>query len=438
MLRLVRLPAAVLGVLLLAPAVASAENTFSVGSCHGPQPNAALGWIGYATGQGATSNTCAAGGMLRAELDADAPSGNSTAGWRFTAPAGTSIVRVRALRATKGFAAGPSSQENDSTYMLQTNDQTLEICRSSRSSSCIADLTAPFDAQGLNANFIEFQVLCTNGGLACTRRVSVDAAAVSVALADPSAPAVANANVIDNGDRSGTLRVRFDAADVGGGLYRALIKVDGAVAQTVPLGPEPCVDANPADSDPYQFTVPVPCPLAVTGAEARVNVRSLPAGPHGVEIAVEDAAGNQTSVHGPVEFPRLNLVAGSSIPVAQAIRARLRMWFVKARNRGRRYTSRYGTRVVTRGLLRTRSGRGIQGARIDVYHIRDGKRRLLKTGLKTRAKGRLTLILPLDVDTRHIEYAYRALRPGPVTSRQKLRLIVRTKSGRVYHRKSKR
>ena len=115
------------------------------------------------------------------------------------------------------------------------------------------------------------------------------------------------------------------------------------------------------------------------------------------------------------------------------------MWFVKSRTRTRRsLASRFGTRVVTRGVLRTRSGRGIVGARIDVYHIRrDGKRRLVKTGLKTRAGGALTLILPNNVDTRTIEYAYRALRPGPITSRQRLRLTVRTKSGRIYHRKSR-
>ena len=89
---------------------------------------------------------------------------------------------------------------------------------------------------------------------------------------------------------------------------------------------------------------------------------------------------------------------------------------------------------MTRGILRNERGVGIQGARIDVYHVRKGKRRLLKTGLKTRAGGKLTLILPMDVDTRQIEFAYRAVRPGPVTSRQTLRLNVRTRGGKLYYR----
>jgi hypothetical protein len=112
------------------------------------------------------------------------------------------------------------------------------------------------------------------------------------------------------------------------------------------------------------------------------------------------------------------------------------MWFAKGKRRlGSRLTSRLGRRVVTRGILRDEHGRGIVGARIDVYHLRKGKRRLLKTGLKTRADGQLTLILPNDIDTRSILYAYRAVRPGPITSRRTLRIDVRTRSGKLYYRR---
>jgi hypothetical protein len=61
----------------------------------------------------------------------------------------------------------------------------------------------------------------------------------------------------------------------------------------------------------------------------------------------------------------------------------------------------------------------------------------VKTGLKSRAKGALTLILPNNLDTRAIEYVYRALRPGPVTSSQRLHLTVRRGAGKVYYRKTK-
>jgi hypothetical protein len=281
-------------------------------------------------------------------------------------------------------------------------------------------------------------VLCTNAGRFCTRPVSVETTRIWPTLEDPAVPVIANPQVVDDGDSSGTLRVRYDATDVGGGLYRTLIKVDGGIAQTVPLAAAPCVDVDPSDADPFQFNVPVPCPLSVTGAEAVIDAKRLPPGAHGVAVSVQDAAGNETSVYGPVVFPRANSGTSASSTPAQLANIRnatLKMWFVKARHHGRRYKSRFGTRVVTRGVLRSRDGRGIAGARIDVYHILKGKSRpLLKTGLKSRSRGELTLILPSNIDTRKILFGYRALRPGPITSRQLLSLTVR-RHGRVYHRK---
>jgi hypothetical protein len=434
------MPALALGLLLLAPAVASA-NEYLVTSCTDPlgQPNAAAGWVPFSTPGGVTTNTCAtANGALKAELPAAKPPSNATANWRFDAPPGTSIVRVSGRRTTVGLV-GPNVQQRDISYLMTgSSGQPLEECTpQAAGSSCTADLTGPIDKQGLNSSFVVFRALCTEAGAACSRPLSVAATHMWVTLTDPLAPVVANARVLDDGDISGTLRFDFNAADVGGGLYRALVKVDGKITQTIPLGPMPCADVNPSDADPYQFNVPVPCPPLVKGAGATIDVRKLTPGPHGVEIAVEDASGNQTTAFGPVEFPKSNVVTGSSVERAEALTGQLRMWFVKAkRSDRRRYTSIFGNRVVTRGVLRTRKGRGIVGARIDVYHIRsDGRRRLVKTGLKSRAKGALTLILPNNVDTRTLEFAYRAVRPGPITSRQRLRLTVRTKSGRIYDRR---
>src|SRR5204863_406279 len=84
-----------------------------------------------------------------------------------------------------------------------------------------------------------------------------------------------------------------------------------------------------------------------------------------------------------------------------------------------------------RGRLLTKGGRAVGGARLDVYHEVGGRlRRLGKTGLKTRPDGRLTLILPLNLDTRRIVLAYRAFRPGPITSRTTLKLAVRDRTWR--------
>jgi hypothetical protein len=155
-----------------------------------------------------------------------------------------------------------------------------------------------------------------------------------------------------------------------------------------------------------------------------------------VEVDVQDAAGNTATVHGPVQFPAPNLgstaAASSASAVKAATHARLRMWFARGHRRVLRQP--YGQRAVTRGVLRDARGRGIVGARVSVYHVvRGHKRALLKTGVRTRAHGELTLILPLNLDTRDIEFRYRALIPGPVTARQRLGLHV-YRNGKLFRR----
>ena len=115
---------------------------------------------------------------------------------------------------------------------------------------------------------------------------------------------------------------------------------------------------------------------------------------------------------------------------------RLEMHFVRGRatNAGRSFTSRFGNRTVTRGRLVTcgANPRSIVGARIDVVHRLPNGQTRRKTGLRSRAAGRLTLILPNDLRTRRIEYAYRPnLNTTRVTSRVVLRLTVRDRQGRV-------
>jgi len=120
---------------------------------------------------------------------------------------------------------------------------------------------------------------------------------------------------------------------------------------------------------------------------------------------------------------------------AVATCGRLSMRFVHGqRNLGTSHTSRFGTRTVTRGRLVTcgSNPRPIVGARIDVVHVLPGNKRRRKTGLRSRANGLLTLILPINLRTRNIEYAYRPdLTSTRVTSRVVLHLTVKSRSGRT-------
>jgi hypothetical protein len=266
-------------------------------------------------------------------------------------------------------------------------------------------------------------------------------------LRDPAAPVVTSKTVTDDGGSSGRVRLAYAASDAGGGVYRTVVRVDGKVVAADPIGVA-CGDVDAADDDPYEFAAPQPCPATAT-RKVDYDVLKLPLAEHAVEVDVEDAAGNDTPVYGPVVLPKANGivagggtgsgggagdgVSGQGTTPASGKAARLDAWFVA--NHERAVSTRYGRRVVVRGILRTKARKAVSGARLDVYHVVGGKlRRLGKTGLKTRPDGRVTLILPLNLDTRRIVLAYRAFRPGPITSQVTLRLTVRDRHGKVIRR----
>jgi hypothetical protein len=118
----------------------------------------------------------------------------------------------------------------------------------------------------------------------------------------------------------------------------------------------------------------------------------------------------------------INGVRGSSC-------ARLKMHFANGK---RSIASRFGTRKVARGRIVNCKGKSIVRARIDVIHVVKGKRRLVKTGLRSRAGGALTLILPSNIKTRELRFEYRGnLRSTKVTSRSVLHITVRDRRGRT-------
>jgi hypothetical protein len=127
--------------------------------------------------------------------------------------------------------------------------------------------------------------------------------------------------------------------------------------------------------------------------------------------------------------------AGSANLLTNGVRgstscARLRMHFVKTKKTS--MSSRYGKRQVVRGRLTNCKGKSIVRARIDVIHVVNGKRHLVKTGLRSRAGGALTLILPSNIKTRDVRFEYRGnLLSKKVTSRSQLHITVRNARGKV-------
>jgi hypothetical protein len=423
-------------------AAAPARADYTVYACQGPagQPAPVSGWSPVAGGDAIASNECATGGVLAVHMRGSGPwQGGQGAEHRFSAPGGTRVVRVWLHRRTSGFAGNPQRW----AYSLFADTRELETCEAGGASKCTTDLDGPADFPNLDAGVVGIRAGCaTIQTSSCAAPpVRVEVPRVAIGLRDGTAPAVANVGgtlPAANGTVRGTLTATWDASDVGAGLYRTIVEVDGQPVAAEPVPGPTCADAAPGNADPYEFLAAVPCPLSQTGLSASVDTTKLADGPHTITVLMEDAAGNRSTVVGAKPLTVANRASSASSSSGRPnginadTRGRLRAWF--DRNRRKTYTSRYGQRVVIRGRLVNRRGRSIQGARIDVYHrrTRRGKlQRLIKTGLKTRRNGKLTLILPLDLTTRQIVLAYRARRPGPITSRQTLKLRVVDKRGRL-------
>jgi hypothetical protein len=127
--------------------------------------------------------------------------------------------------------------------------------------------------------------------------------------------------------------------------------------------------------------------------------------------------------------------AGSHSLLANGVRGstcgKLTMYFTA--NHKRSLTSRLGKRQVVRGRIVNCAGHSIVRARIDVIHVlKNGKRKLVKTGLRSRDGGKLTLILPLNLKTRDLRFEYRGnLLSTKVTSRSTLHIKVRNRKGKL-------
>lgn len=432
--------------ILAVPAVSSA-GVYTDFECLAPTgaPAPSRGFTADANQGAFTANTCGAvGGALNLGLtDAANWQGGIGSVLRFDTPPGTTIAAVQLDRTATGLPSGLLTIPSLG-YSMAVDGQRFDSCVPGE--NCPGGRTGTVLKEGLSGALLTFDVGCIGlGSQLCgpapvggPLRLTVPRA--TIALRDNAFPTVENVRgtIVTPGVKSGLITAEFDSADVGGGLYRIITTIDGQVTENQPVAKDPCTDANPGDGDPYQFLDKKPCPNTGAGLSTVVDTRRLTDGDHTIGIVIEDAAGNRTTVFGPAAKITVQNAVPNGTPADRVRDGRVRMYFDvrtgRRRQRLRSYTTVVGKRVVTRGFLRTPGGKAIQGAEIEVFHFVGGKPRLLKTGLRSRKAGRLTLILPLNLfgdarGRRRIAFYYRAFRPGKVTSTQNLFLTIRTRQG---------
>lgn len=387
----------------LVPAAASAA-TYTVWSCRGPD-GAPLATAAWRPGdeRGATTNSCATGGALRAVL---LPSDNASGlvrGFAFQLPAGASIAGYRA-----DLAATTAESDEAGAYQaglaLDAPLGVLSFDAGCTVAGCAfgtpATPLAPANrvtATGLDSHALTVGVRCgaifgCKGQAGETSLAELRLFRSQVDIRDDALPVVGPGTVATD-PGTGRAIVTALTSDAGGGVAATALEVDGVEVERAP---------STECREPY--TVAAPCPGAVL-ARFTTDVAGLAAGAHTVAIRALDAAGNIITG---AALPLGAAAAAVPAPVAaQPVTISVDHARIDLTSRG----------AIVSGSVRGPGGAPVAGAVVLVRHRAFGVHRsALRTepSLTTDAAGHFSMpagsasrILRLDVD----DPRYRAAQP---------------------------
>jgi hypothetical protein len=370
-----------------------------------------------------TDDCAAAGGSFAFQTRFGTLTAGQSIWMRWSAAGGTRLIRVWGAwvvyddhTPTRGWGTVQLTQSTDRQVLFAQN--------SPLSTGFGVGGVPPFDTEVAPAAWFEIRFTCLDqcpvGSDGTDSYARVIRARFDV---DDSSPPVGGltGSATDAQTWSGVVRFGLDAADVGGGVYRAVVEVDGSEALSVPVGEVGpyCRDIGPSPAV-NEFAAAQPCPLRIDGGTLDIDSAKLPQGRHSVRVLLEDAAGNRTAIFGPVVR---NVVASGAIGPGSdpALRgaangdgasdqARLSAHW-GARGGRTRLVSVFGRGHVVRGRLRAQDGAPIANAVIDMVSKTTAvnARELVKrAGPRTASDGSWRLALPRDVSSRDLTFRYRS------------------------------
>jgi hypothetical protein len=343
------------------------------------------GWAPYAYAPGGFAATSAGGEGLSAQFWARpsfAP--GDLAEWVYTAPPDTTIGAWQFERAVSGIGGG----DWNTLFGANADGRVRWVAHDVPSLNRLAGWVS---ADGLGATSLSAILVC-GGPHSCwaAGTATLTVRSSRVVLHDAFAPVAlgVRGDLAGAGVLAGAAGLSFSATDRGAGLYRAYAVVDGQRQPPVAIGDDRCRDLLAGGSD-HQFAFRRPCPLSGSAVVA-LDTTAIPDGRHTIAVAVEDAAGNATTLYGPTTRAVDNVREPPPAPrpsaPAPAARITVTAWLERRRHRATTVTARYGERVRIRG-------------RATAAHapLRISERMLLAhrtwtplTGVRTRADGRFT------------------------------------------------
>lgn len=378
--------------LCLAPGVARA-GTYEVWTCAGPgwEPIPADGW----TAEGGASfsnpvNACASGGGLYAGLngDRDHPVGTSLS-WHFKAPANTKIASYQIWR-TADVDTNLPNETPLYTMTRQANvydaAHVVEQCRADECGSLgtNADRANRANLVG-DANLADVRDVWLNASCGGAGGSTCQAAAGSepdtsnfrmyrgaFVLQDDSDPVFTSppaGSLTAPGTLAGVYGVSFSATDAGGGLYEAVIEVDGNDEAAQSLG---CS---------VPFTATVPCKLTASGTVS-LDTAGLADGQHSVRVLLRDATRSNAAAFGPFTITTSNAPTSCAATVSPAL---------KVTTKGR--TIANGARMNVHGTL-AGARAGTQVWVLSRVARAGAPTRVIRTPVTTDARGRFTYRVP--------------------------------------------
>lgn len=407
------------GVACAVGAAAAEAGVYTVHACRVPSgaPAGLDGWdyrelrVPGSTGEIVRVSDCAAGRHFGARLRPEADHASfDTAEWFFTAPAFTRIVGYTLFRSVQvsepggefSIFEGERSAATRSSYCRAANGCT-------RLGSQPAGVAAVnrFSRSGLNVGQVFVDAACLRENGTCTPRESNKAEfqvfRADMTLEDDRPPIFTSQPSGDLLDVTAPLvgfrRFSLAASDVGGGVYQALVEVDGVVAAAH------TIDENGGRCAPPYRNV-VPCKSSARGTFG-FDTAQLADGAHLLRILVTDATGSNAVAYGPIAVTTRNGECAAT-PLSGTLG-----FTAGFGRRGRRTTAtvRYGSRPKVSGRLADQSGAPIPRASICVatQNRAIGARYLKRKTVRTDDQGRFAYRVPVGA-SRLIRFVYRV--PG--------------------------